>query len=625
MSKVDPYSDMIERLKMLLKAELRSVLFSDSTVVIMKEKTNSNTLADLSDSSLGTTLCGPQLRARKGWFRVDTSEKQTALLDCIKCIWKISSDSEEAWSLIATSMKDDLLVQLLPEHFIDWSLFPVLRVSVKGGCSRNLVDSKVTLISEESLFMSRTHRPETYIQFAGKAILEQFSMKLGGLFSLPESVPFHVLEILCLNPFRRGLECILMKKAELSAFYPFIQVQSSVRKFTPLRRRHSKDYGINRSNGTVVKKSVYGMVLNIHKDSLDFLKGVSFLFTDREIPLSPKYEKLLYSGILDVWKKHANDLGRLLIKESQKAIRKLSRAFLKNKDLSPSEITADCWSLVQSDHPMRDSETERPKKMSSSLCQLVESLPGYLSRSRKLPEPLKPFPCLIAIECVDSIFSLYEEIAKEIASFKPSKAYSIINALLCIKRRFILIQDVYDISPKSEFVLKVIQDASERVVKAEELLIQLKEYTIEMHVYRISRTCLQPSIQENWHSLRPSDARHDISPFLKFWNMQLTTIHKETSEYLSSHLQRYIFEKVLSETLRHLCVAYMQLNPSKPLLEDFALDVAYIISSVFQFYEQESVLAKLSTEIHDCCKALASHVSMVSGNESLAEWNWIKE
>lgn len=53
--------------------------------------------------------------------------------------------------------------------------------------------------------MSRSHRPETYLQFAGKAILEQFSRKLHGLLALPESVPYYVLELLCLDPFQRVL------------------------------------------------------------------------------------------------------------------------------------------------------------------------------------------------------------------------------------------------------------------------------------------------------------------------------------------------------------------------------------------------------------------------------------
>jgi len=75
-------------------------------------------------------------------------------------------------------------------------------------------------------------------------------------------------------------------------------------------------------------------------------------------------------------------------------------------------------------------------------------------------------PGLIAIECVDSIFSLHGELTKELSDFEPCKAYSMINALLCIKRRLSLLQDIYEITPQTDSVFGIVQTASERVLKA---------------------------------------------------------------------------------------------------------------------------------------------------------------
>jgi len=45
------------------------------------------------------------------------------------------------------------------------------------------------------------------------------------------------------------------------------------------------------------------------------------LFTDREILLPCEYEQSLYSGVLEVWRKHASDMGKLMQKDSQRAVK----------------------------------------------------------------------------------------------------------------------------------------------------------------------------------------------------------------------------------------------------------------------------------------------------------------
>lgn len=87
----------------------------------------------------------------------------------------------------------------------------------------------------------------------------------------------------------------------------------------------------------------------------------------------------------------------------------------------------------------------------------------------------------------------------------------------------------------------------------------------------------------------------------------------------------------------------MNLTPTKPLLEDFALDVAYILGTVLHFCEpmQEQrgpELEELNIEIQDYCKALASHASIVlcptedldsllkeTKEDAPSDWKWIKE
>ena len=170
---------------------------------------------------------------------------------------------------------------LRQEHFVKWSARPLSNIRLSWRDHRSSSPrAKLSWSETATLPLPRSIRPETYIQFGGRAILEQLTRKLPSLMTLPSRIPASAMEALCWRPFcqildhvcwpcvsdvvvRRlrlqALECVARGQAQLASFYPFIRMQSAIRRFKPLRKIQQN--GVIRSRtGTVAKKSVFGMV-----------------------------------------------------------------------------------------------------------------------------------------------------------------------------------------------------------------------------------------------------------------------------------------------------------------------------------------------------------------------------
>ena len=133
-------------------------------------------------------------------------------------------------------------------------------------------------------------------------------------------------------PFSQALRCIASDRTELSAFYPFVRGHSTFRNFAPLRKL-SKNSAFSSKTGTIVNKSVYGMVtqascfcfeeavvkvINVHKDTLDFLDGVEFLFAQQDMEMTTAQKSALMSALDSEWQKFASRISRRMQKEASR-------------------------------------------------------------------------------------------------------------------------------------------------------------------------------------------------------------------------------------------------------------------------------------------------------------------
>ena len=82
-----------------------------------------------------------------------------------------------------------------------WSANPVVDTMIRRRSTSSVSPIKLHP-TEGTALLPRSVRPETYVQFGGKAILEQFGRRLPALLILPERIPDDVLSALLYDPFR---------------------------------------------------------------------------------------------------------------------------------------------------------------------------------------------------------------------------------------------------------------------------------------------------------------------------------------------------------------------------------------------------------------------------------------
>ena len=120
------------------------------------------------------------------------------------------TDLAEACSCIDFGIcwiRDDALALLRQEHFVKWSARPLPNIRLTWRDHKSSSPRvKLTWSGTSTLPLPRSIRPETYIQFGGRAILEQLTRKLPALMTLPSRLPPSALEALCWRPFCQILD-----------------------------------------------------------------------------------------------------------------------------------------------------------------------------------------------------------------------------------------------------------------------------------------------------------------------------------------------------------------------------------------------------------------------------------
>ena len=77
---------------------------------------------------------------------------------------------------------------------------------------------------------------------------------------------------------------------------------------------------------------------------------------------------------------------------------------------------------------------------------------------------LNAIPGLSALDCVTACLALADETMVRFSEFQPSKAYFVLNCLICVRRRLELHQVVFDIEPKAKHLWELLRRFSQKLL-----------------------------------------------------------------------------------------------------------------------------------------------------------------